>query len=90
MKTEIGAGGIDALLFDVFGTVVDWRSSIAREVRAFAAHMAIDLDAAAFADAWRGLYQPYMERVRSGAEPWTPLDDLSSCARYGNYWRRAN
>jgi 2-haloacid dehalogenase len=67
---------VDALLFDVFGTVVDWRASIVREVRDFAARMELDLDADAFADAWRGLYQPYMERVRSGAEPWTPLDDL--------------
>ena len=66
----------NALLFDVFGTVVDWRTSIIREVDAFAAQNGIALDAAVFADAWRGLYQPYMERVRSGAEPWTPLDDL--------------
>ena len=70
------AWDIAALFFDVFGTVVDWRTSIIREVEAFVAAMAIDLDAAAFADAWRGLYQPYMERVRTGAEPWTPLDDL--------------
>jgi 2-haloacid dehalogenase len=72
----IVAGGVAALLFDVFGTVVDWRASIVREVRAFAAQHGIDLEAEAFADAWRGLYQPSMERVRSGAEPWLALDDL--------------
>lgn len=67
---------VETLLFDVFGTVVDWRTSIIREVRAFADRTGTALDAAELADAWRGLYDPYLARVRSGAEPWTPLDDL--------------
>ena len=67
---------IRALTFDVFGTVVDWRTSVAREVGAFARSHGLGLDAPAFADAWRGLYQPSMEQVRTGARPWTKLDDL--------------
>ena len=55
-----------ALLFDVFGTVVDWRSSIAREVQATLAGHPVSVDSEAFADRWRALYQPAMARVRSG------------------------
>jgi len=62
-----------ALLFDVFGTVVDWRSSVAREA---AAILSAEIDGAAFADAWRARYQPAMEEVRSGRRPWTVLDEL--------------
>jgi 2-haloacid dehalogenase len=70
-------GSIKALTFDVFGTVVDWRSSIIREGEALGRTKGLTrVDWAAFADAWRGLYQPMMERVRSGAAPWTKLDDL--------------
>jgi 2-haloacid dehalogenase len=65
-----------ALLFDVFGTVVDWRGSVVREIRDFAARNGLTLNPEAFADAWRGLYQPSMERVRSGEIGWTVLDDL--------------
>ena len=67
---------IKALTFDVFGTVVDWRSSIIRDMGEFAACKNIAADWAAFADAWRALYQPTMEKVRSGELPWTKLDDL--------------
>jgi len=68
---------VKALTFDVFGTVVDWRSSIIREGQALGRAKGItNVDWAAFADAWRGLYQPMMDRVRSGASPWTKLDDL--------------
>jgi 2-haloacid dehalogenase len=67
---------ISALTFDVFGTVVDWRSSIIREGEAFGKAHRLSLDWAKFADAWRGLYQPAMEEVRSGRRPWTRLDDL--------------
>lgn len=64
--------------FDVFGTVVDWRTSIAREAAAvFAAHGRDDIDPAGFADAWRALYQPAMEAVRSGKRPFTRLDLLN-------------
>jgi len=68
---------IRALLFDVFGTCVDWRSSVAREVAAAAGSAAIDgVDGEAFADAWRARYQPQMETVRNGSRPWTDLDVL--------------
>ena len=63
---------VRVLAFDVFGTVVDWRASIAREVDA----LGLGLDGPAFADAWRGRYQPAMERVRSGARGWVRLDVL--------------
>lgn len=62
-----------ALLFDVFGTVVDWRTSVAREVRSMCGP---DVDSVAFADRWRSLYQPAMEEVRSGRRPFTRLDVL--------------
>ena len=67
---------VQALLFDVFGTVVDWRSSIIDEMRRLGAEKNISGDWAAFADDWRGLYQPAMEEVRSGRRPWTILDML--------------
>jgi 2-haloacid dehalogenase len=68
---------VKALTFDVFGTVVDWRSSIAREGEALARRRGIaNVDWTAFADAWRALYQPSMTRVRKGELPWTKLDDL--------------
>lgn len=67
---------LSALCFDVFGTVVDWRSSIIDEGRALGRRLGIEADWEALADAWRGLYQPSMERVRSGEIPWKPLDDL--------------
>ena len=60
------------LAFDVFGTVVDWHSGIAREVRALRA--AVDGDA--FALAWRAGYQPAMRRVMSGELGWTLIDEL--------------
>ncbi|WP_300008523.1 haloacid dehalogenase type II [Pseudonocardia sp.] len=62
-----------ALVFDVFGTVVDWRSGVARDV---ARLLGPDVDAAAFADAWRGRYTPSMDRVRRGERPWASLDTL--------------
>jgi 2-haloacid dehalogenase len=67
---------IEALCFDVFGTVVDWRSSIIDEGRALGRRLGIEADWEALADAWRGLYQPSMEEVRSGRIPWKPLDEL--------------
>jgi 2-haloacid dehalogenase len=67
---------IKALTFDVFGTVVDWRSGVAREVEAQLAPVGHALDWGAFADRWRALYQPAMEAVRTGARPFTILDVL--------------
>ena len=67
---------IKALVFDVFGTVVDWRSSITEEGKALGLRKGIDIDGEKFADAWRGKYQPSMDRVRQGERPWVRLDDL--------------
>ena len=67
---------IQALVFDVFGTVVDWRSSIIREGKAFGARLGVEADWERFADAWRARYQPSMESVRSGQRAWTNLDEL--------------
>ncbi|BBK43220.1 haloacid dehalogenase [Allostella vacuolata] len=68
--------GIKALVFDVFGTLVDWRGSVAREGQAWGAARGIDIDWFAFADAWRGAYHPSMDKVRKGERPWTILDVL--------------
>ncbi|MBN4096993.1 MULTISPECIES: haloacid dehalogenase type II [unclassified Methylobacterium] len=69
---------IRALVFDVFGTLVDWRSGVAREAARLLAPVAPDLDAGAFADAWRARYNPSMETVRSGARPFVDLDTLQA------------
>ena len=68
--------GVRALTFDVFGTVVDWRSSIIREGRELGARKGLDVNWAAFTDRWRGGYGPAMRRVRGGELPWTKIDDL--------------
>jgi 2-haloacid dehalogenase len=67
---------VKALVFDTFGTVVDWRSSVAREVEALAKRKGVTIDGPKFADAWRAGYGPSMNRVRSGELPWTRLDAL--------------
>ena len=67
---------VRALVFDVFGTVVDWRGSIIREMRAFARARKLRIDPEAFADSWRAGYQPAMAKVRTGALGWTKIDDL--------------
>jgi len=61
-----------ALLFDVFGTVVDWHGSVAREVR----RLGLAVDAEDFARAWRAGYAPAMDDVRQGRLPWTTIDGL--------------
>src|SRR6185436_16451202 len=68
--------GVKALVFDVFGTVVDWRTSVAREVETLAKGKGLVIDGPKFADAWRAQYAPMMDRVRKGALPWTRLDRL--------------
>jgi 2-haloacid dehalogenase len=68
--------GLKALVFDTFGTVVDWRTSVAAEVAALAKQKGFSVDAPKFADAWRAGYGPSMNRVRSGELPWTKLDAL--------------
>ena len=67
---------VKALLFDVFGTVVDWRTGIATEVESVAKKNNISLDPFDFADAWRAEYQPAMEEIRKGRRSFTILDTL--------------
>ncbi|MBI2314312.1 MAG: haloacid dehalogenase type II [Betaproteobacteria bacterium] len=72
----MGLEGIKALSFDVFGTVVDWRGSIIRDLARFGAERGISADWAAFTDRWRSGYKPAMARVRSGELPWMNIDAL--------------
>ena len=67
---------VKALFFDVFGTLVDWRGSIAREARTILSPRGIAIDWEGLADAWRGQYQPAMDEVRSGRLPFSKLDVL--------------
>jgi 2-haloacid dehalogenase len=67
---------VKALIFDVFGTVVDWRSSIIKQCHELGRVKGIEADWGAFADSWRGKYRPYMDKVRNGQLPWTNLDGL--------------
>ena len=75
-RTAAEVPAVKALVFDVFGTVVDWRTSVAREVAELAKQKGLQVDAGQFADAWRAGYAPRMNRVRKGELPWTKLDDL--------------
>jgi 2-haloacid dehalogenase len=70
------AGEIKALVFDIFGTVVDWRSSVIREGQKLSTELGLQVDWPAFADAWRAGYQPAMQRARSGEIAWTNIDGL--------------
>ena len=72
------ADDVKALTFDVFGTVVDWRGSLARQSREILEPKGRRLDWNAFAVGWRHLYQPYLERVRSGERPFAGLDELQA------------
>ncbi|MEM9783381.1 MAG: HAD family hydrolase, partial [Pseudomonadota bacterium] len=67
---------VKAAIFDVFGTVVDWRTGVAEAVAPALAAKGTGLEPRAFADAWRAEYQPGMERVRSGGRPYVALDVL--------------
>jgi 2-haloacid dehalogenase len=67
---------IHALAFDIFGTVVDWRSGVVAEGRRIGAEHGVEADWEQVADEWRALYVPYMQRVRSGELPWTNFDRL--------------
>jgi len=68
--------GPQALAFDVFGTVVDWRSSIIRELEQFGQRHGLQQDWPRLADDWRAGYAPAMDRVRRGELSWTRIDDL--------------
>jgi 2-haloacid dehalogenase len=67
---------LKALVFDTFGTVVDWRSSVIAEGMAWGKTKGLQIDWAQFADRWRLGYRPAMDKVRKGEIPWTRLDDL--------------
>ncbi len=68
--------GVQALIFDVFGTLVDWRSCVARQAQQVLQPCGVQTDWLAFADAWRGEYQGAMEAVRTGQLPFCTLDTL--------------
>jgi 2-haloacid dehalogenase len=72
----VSANSTRALFFDVFGTLVDWRTSIAREAERLLKPLGFAVDTFAFADAWRAEYQPGLEEVRSGQRPFCKLDVL--------------
>jgi 2-haloacid dehalogenase len=74
LKPELTS--IRALVFDTFGTVVDWRTSVTQEVEQLAKRKGLRVNAEKFADAWRAGYGPSMNRVRTGELPWTKLDGL--------------
>ena len=67
---------VKALVFDTFGTVVDWRTSVSRDLAAFGKRKGIEADWLAFADAWRAGYKPAMDTVRKGLRPWANIDVL--------------
>ncbi len=67
---------VSALTFDVFGTVVDWRTGVIAEARRLGNLRGVEADWERLADAWRGLYLPYMAKVRTGELPWTNFDRL--------------
>jgi 2-haloacid dehalogenase len=67
---------LKVLAFDVFGTVVDWRSSVIAEGEQLGKTKGLSVDWAGFADAWRAVYRPSLDRVQKGELPWTKLDVL--------------
>ena len=69
-------GTVKALIFDTFGSVVDWRGSIIAEGEAWGKTKGLKVDWAHFADRWREGYRPAMNKVRKGELPWTKLDAL--------------
>ena len=75
-QPESEIGSVKALVFDVFGTVVDWRTSVSLEVEQLAKRKGLMVDGAKFADEWRRQYPTSMNRVRTGELPWTKLDRL--------------
>lgn len=74
MRDATALAGVRALVFDTFGTVVDWRGSILDELAAFGRERRLTVDWAAFLDAWKRCYRPGMDKVNSGDWPWTNVD----------------
>lgn len=75
-ESQMPADGVKAMTFDVFGTVVDWRSSVIAEFRAFGETHGLSLSWEAFVDEWKIGYRPGMDAVRTGALPWTNVDGI--------------
>jgi 2-haloacid dehalogenase len=75
-SADSSADSLSVLAFDVFGTVVDWRSSVIAEGGQLGKAKGVTVDWAAFADAWRAVYRPSLDRVQRGELPWTKLDIL--------------
>jgi 2-haloacid dehalogenase len=75
-KTDAPLGAVKACVFDTFGTVVDWRSSVIAEAALWGRARGLDVDWVEFTDRWRMGYAPAMDRVRKGKIPWTTLDNL--------------
>jgi 2-haloacid dehalogenase len=73
---EPGVSSVKALVFDTFGTLVDWRDSLVTQLEAFGCEKGLHADWTALVDAWRGAYQPSLDHVRRGNIPWTVLDEL--------------
>ncbi len=71
-----GLSSVKAIVFDTFGTVVDWRTSIIADLGQWGASQQIQADWSQLVDAWRGRYEPQKERVRRGEIGWTNIDDL--------------
>lgn len=76
ITTQAPSASIRALVFDIFGTVVDWRSSLIREGQQLQQRLGLAADWPALADAWRAGYQPAMQRVARGELPWANIDGL--------------
>ncbi len=76
VRRQDAVSDVAALTFDVFGTVVDWRTSIIREGRLLSQRKGLDVDWARFADEWRSGYGPAMNQVRTGELPWMKIDRL--------------
>lgn len=75
-QSTFSPSAVKALFFDVFGTLVDWRTGVSRDAKSVLRPRGYAIDWKAFADAWRDEYQPGMEEVRSGRIPYTKLDVL--------------
>jgi 2-haloacid dehalogenase len=74
--STVNSLGVKALVFDTFGTVVDWRGSIIKEGQQWGREKNLEIDWGKFADRWRAGYGPSMDKVRKGQLPWMKLDDL--------------
>src|SRR5215471_17631617 len=74
VKPELA--NVKACVFDTFGTVVDWRSSVIAETTTWGKGKHLNINWAEFTDRWRLGYRPAMDKVRKGEIPWTNLDDL--------------